>query len=161
MIARGGDAGRLEAALAQVSSGSELPNAASAQATIGAESWAPLGTHEVILTPRAVELLAEGRGEALAGTSYRASPGMAAMMATILNLLTFNRDFARRAIRRELTPRRARGGWAGFLIDTLVTAFTAVPVALLTLVLEGAAILARRGGVMRAELSRRASRAPG
>jgi hypothetical protein len=72
---------------------------------------------------------------------------MASMWQTLLNLLTFHRDFAAEAIARRLRPEGAKGR-AAYAIDVLVTVFAAIPTAILAVVLEGGAILARRGGVV-------------
>jgi len=135
----------------------EGQNAASFQAGLGTENWDGLQLPEepALLTPRALELLAEHEGLEVAELHYPARPGMAGMFATVLNLLTFNRDFARAALSRRLKPRDSRAGRVGFAIDTLVTVFTAIPVAFIAVLFEGTAILARRGGVISATLRRR------
>ncbi len=130
------------------------PNAASYQAGIGAESWSALRPAEepYVLTPGALELLAGHESLTAAEIHYPARTGMAAMLQTILNLLTFNRNFASSVAGGELRPRDSRHGAAGFAIDALVTVFTAIPVAALAVLLEGVGVLAKRGGVIRARL---------
>ena len=135
----------------------EAPNAASFQAGLGTENWSGLRlpSEPALLTPRSLELLAEHEGLEVAEIAYPARAGMAGMFQTILNLLTFNRDFARLALTGKLRPRDSRFGGVGYAIDVLVTLFTAIPVAALAVLFEGVAILARRGGLMRATIKRR------
>ena len=130
------------------------PNAVSFQAGLGTESWSALRLPEepALLTPRALELLAGHEGLEVSSLGYVAGAGMAGMFGTVLNLLTFNRDFARSALSGRLKPRDSRAGPVGFAIDALVTVFTAIPVAFIAVLFEGVAILARRGGVIRATL---------
>jgi hypothetical protein len=132
-------------------------NAASLQAWLGAENWAALrpGERALKLSPRAIELLLGRRGLSVGRIRFPAGAGMASMWQTLLNLLTFHRDFAAEAITRRLRPEGAKGR-AAYVIDALVTVLAAVPTAILAVVLEGAAILARRGGVV--EVSARRAR---
>lgn len=138
----------------------EAPNAASLGAVIGADDWSgiELPGRPALLTPRSLELLLEHEALEISALRYPAAPGMASMWQTILNLISFNRDFARRALSRRLRPRDSRAGRAGFAIDVLVTVFAAVPTALLAVLFEGVAILARRGSVLRAAISPRPAR---
>jgi len=124
-------------------------NAASLQAWLGAENWAALRPGEFGLepTPRAAELLLRRRGLALIRVRHLASKGMASMWQTLLNLLTFHRDFATEALSGRLRPDTGRGRGA-FAIDTLVTILAAIPTALIAVLLEGGAVIARRGGVI-------------
>jgi hypothetical protein len=124
-------------------------NAASLQAWLGAENWAALHPGDLSLkpTPRAAELLLGKRGLSLSQIRYLAAPGMASMWQTLLNLLTFHRDFAAEAVSGRLRPGSGRGRWA-YAIDAMVTLLAAVPTALLAALLEGGAVLARRGGVI-------------
>jgi hypothetical protein len=135
----------------------EGSNAASFQAGLGTESWSALRLPEepALFTPRALELMVGHEGLEVADLGYAARAGMAGMFGTILNLLTFNRDFARAALSGRLRPRDARAGRIGFGIDALVTLFTAIPVAAIAVLFEGVAILARRGGAIRATVRRR------
>lgn len=137
----------------------EAPNGASLQAGIGAENWSALHMPEqpYALTPRALELLLEHEHLEIARLSYPARPAMAAMMQTLLNLVTFNRNFAGSALRGSLRPAQARPGRIGFFVDAAITALTAIPVAIVAVLLEGGAWLARRGGVLSATVRRRAS----
>ena len=149
---------RIESEVAERGEGRfEGPNAASFQAALGTESWSALRLPEepAVLTPRALELLLAHERLEIARLSYPARAGMAAMFQTILNLLTFNRDFAPAALSGSLRPRDSRAGAAGYAIDVLVTLFTAIPVAALAVLMEGAAILAKRGGAIRAQIRRR------
>jgi hypothetical protein len=69
------------------------------------------------------------------------------MWQTLLNLLTFHRDFAVEALSGRLRPGGGRGRGA-FTLDVLITVLAAIPTAILAVVLEGGAVLARRGGVI-------------
>jgi len=124
-------------------------NTASLQAWLGAENWAALRPGQTALTPtpKAAELLLARRGLAPRRIRFLAGPGMASMWQTLLNLLTFHRDFAAEAVGRRLHPRGAKAR-AAYVIDALVTVLAAVPTALLAVLLEGAAVLTRRGGVI-------------
>jgi hypothetical protein len=128
------------------------PNPASLQAWLGAENWAALkpGDRDVKLSPRAAELLLAKRGLRIARVRHLASAGMASMWQTLLNLLTFHRDFAAEAFSGRLSPGSGKGR-AAYAIDVLVTIFAAVPTAILAVLLEGGAVLARRGGVIEVE----------
>jgi hypothetical protein len=140
-------------------------NAASLQAWLGAENWAalrdikrvgPVGApshNEIKSTPRAASLLFARRGLEVRRVRHLAGPGMASMWQTLLNLLTFHRDFASQAASRRLRPSTGRG-LAAFWIDAVVTVLAAVPTAILAVLLEGGAVLARRGGVIELEAER-------
>jgi hypothetical protein len=125
------------------------PNAESVQAWLGAENWAALrpGDHSLKPTARAAELLAGKRGLKVTRVRFATAAGMAAMWQTLLNLLTFHRDFAAQASSGGLRPGRGKG-LAAYAIDVLVTVFAAVPTALLAVLIEGGAVLAKRGGVI-------------
>jgi hypothetical protein len=75
---------------------------------------------------------------------------MASMWQTLLNLLTFHRDFASEAASGRLRPGTGRGRGA-FWTDAVVTMLAAIPTALIAVVLEGGAVLAHRGGVIEIE----------
>jgi hypothetical protein len=124
-------------------------NAASLQAWLGAENWAALrpSDQSVKLTPRAAGLLLARSGLEHRRTRQPASAGIASMWQTLLNLLTFHRDFASEAASGRLRPGTGRGR-AAFAIDAVVTVLAAVPTAILAVLLEGGALLARRGGVL-------------
>jgi hypothetical protein len=127
-------------------------NAASLQAWLGAENWAALrpGGHDIEPTPRAVSLLLARRGFEVRRVRHLLGSGMASMWQTLLNLLTFHRDFASEAVSGRLRPGTGRGR-AAFWIDALVTVLAAIPTALIAVLLEGGAVLARRGGVIEVE----------
>ena len=129
-------------------------NAASLQAWLGAENWAALrpGEFGIEPTPRAAELLLRRRGLEVSRVRHLAGKGMASMWQTLLNLLTFHRDFATGgALGPAAAGHRPRAGRA-FAIDALITVLAAIPTALIAVVLEGGAVVARRGGVI--EISR-------
>jgi hypothetical protein len=127
-------------------------NPASLQAWLGAENWAALrpGGHGIEPTPRAASLLLARRGLEIRRVRHLAGPGMASMWQTLLNLLTFHRDFASEAASGRLRPGTGRGRGA-FWTDAVVTVLAAIPTALIAVLLEGGAVLARRGGVIEIE----------
>jgi hypothetical protein len=129
-----------------------MANAASLQAWLGAENWAALrpGGHSLQPTPRAARLLLARRGLEVRRIRHLAGPGMAAMWQTLLNLLTFHRDFASEAASGRLRPGTGRGR-AAFLTDIVVTLLAGIPTAFIAVLLEGGAVLARRGGVIEVE----------
>jgi hypothetical protein len=125
------------------------PNAASFQAMFGAENWAALRPGDLSLkpSPRAAELLLAKRGLRVRRVRYLAAPGIASMWQTLLNLLTFHRDFATEAASGRLKPSGGRGR-AAYAIDAMVTVLAGIPTAILAVLLEGGALLFRKGGVM-------------
>jgi hypothetical protein len=125
------------------------PNAASLQAWLGAENWAALapGGGGIKPTSKALEMLLARRGLRLRRVRNLAGAGMASMWQTLLNLLTFHRDFAAETVSGRLRPGSGRGR-AAFWIDAAVTVLAAIPTAIIAVVLEGGAVLARRGGVI-------------
>jgi hypothetical protein len=127
-------------------------NAASLQAWLGAENWAALapGTGGIKPTPRSARLLLARRGLEVRRVHHLARAGMASMWQTLLNLLTFHRDFASEAVSGRLRPGSGRGR-AAFWIDAAVTVLAAVPTALIAVLLEAGAVIARRGGVIALE----------
>ena len=129
-----------------------MANAASLQAWLGAENWAALrpGGHGLEPTPRAARLLLARRGLEVRRIRHLAGPGIAAMWQTLLNLLTFHRDFASEAASGRLRPGTGRGR-AAFLTDVVVTLLAGIPTAFIAILLEGGAALARRGGVIEVE----------
>ncbi len=130
-------------------------NAASLQAWLGAENWAALrpGGHGIQPTPRAAALLLARRGLEVRRVRHLLRPGMASMWQTLLNLLTFHRDFASEAASGRLRPGTGRGA-AAFWIDAVVTVLAAIPTAIIAVLLEGGAVLARRGGVIELDAER-------
>jgi hypothetical protein len=131
-------------------------NAASLQAWLGAENWAALrpGGSSLHPTPRAAGLLLGRRGLLVTRVRYLAGAGMASMWQTLLNLLTFHRDFATEALAGRLRPTGGRGRTV-FVLDAAITVLAAVPTAVIAVLLEGGAVLAGRGGVI--EISARRS----
>jgi hypothetical protein len=129
-----------------------VANAASLQAWLGAENWAALrpGGHGIEPTPRAASLLLARRGLGIRRVRHLLRPGMASMWQTLLNLLTFHRDFASEAASGRLRPGTGRGR-AAFWTDAVVTVLAAIPTALLAVVLEAGGVVARRGGVIEIE----------
>ena len=125
------------------------PNAVSLQAWLGAENWAALHPGEGRLkpSPRAIELLLGKRGLRAARIQQPASAGIASMWQTLLNLLTFHRDFATEAFSGRLRPSGGRGR-AAYAIDAMVTVLAGIPTAILAVLLEGGALAFRRGGVL-------------
>jgi hypothetical protein len=132
------------------------PNSASLQAWLGAENWAALrpADHRVKPTPEAVKLLLASRGLEPRRIRSLAGAGMASMWQTLLNLLTFHRDFASEAASGRLRPGTGRGR-AAYAIDVMVTILAAIPTAILAVMLETSAVLARRGGVIEVTAARR------
>ena len=130
-------------------------NAASLQAWLGAENWAALrpGGHGIKPTPRAARLLLARRGLEVRRVRHLIRPGIASMWQTLLNLLTFHRDFASEAVSGRLRPGTGRGR-AAFRIDALVTVLAAIPTAIIAVILESGAVLARRGGAIEVQADR-------
>ena len=130
-------------------------NAASLQAWLGAENWAALrpGGHRIEPTPKAVRLLLARRGLEVRRIRHLIRPGMASMWQTLLNLLTFHRDFASEAVSGRLRPGTGRG-LAAFWIDAVVTVLAAIPTAIIAVILETGAVLARRGGAIEVQADR-------
>ncbi|MFL5906614.1 MAG: hypothetical protein ACJ75Z_03330 [Solirubrobacterales bacterium] len=130
-------------------------NAASLQAWLGAENWAALrpGGRRLKPTPKAAGLLLPRRGLDVRRVRHLAGSGMASMWQTLLNLLTFHRDFAAEAVSGRLRPGTGRG-LAAFWIDAVITVLAAIPTALIAVLLESGAVLARRGGVIEVQAER-------
>ena len=140
-------------------------NAASLQAWLGAENWAALRpsmkrvatdgapSHGIKPTPRAARLLLARRGLEVRRVRHLARAGMASMWQTLLNLLTFHRDFASEAVSGRLRPGTGRG-LAAFATDAVITVLAAIPTAVIAVLLEGGAVMARRGGVIEVEAER-------
>jgi hypothetical protein len=126
-----------------------VANPASLQAWLGAENWAALrpGRRGVKLTRAAVERLGERAARRVERIRQPAAAGIAAMWQTLLNLLTFHRNFAAEAASGRLRPAGGRGR-AAYFVDAAITVLAGIPTALLALLLEGGALLARRGGVL-------------
>ena len=124
-------------------------NPASVQAWLGAENWAALrpGDHALHLSPRAAELLARQRELPAPQVRQLPAASIAGMWQTLLNLVTFHRDFAPEAVSGRLRPGTGRG-WAAYIVDALITVLAGIPVAGLAVLIEGPALLLRRGGVI-------------
>ena len=131
-----------------------IPNRASLQATIGMDGWAAIDASpgRLLLTPRSLECLAE-RADAVVGAVRTpvTGRGQAWMWQTLLNGLTLQPNFAREVAARELTFSTARSRWR-FAIDAMVTVLAAPLVLLVSIPLELAAVVARRGGVIAARV---------
>jgi hypothetical protein len=130
-------------------------NAASLQAWLGAENWAALrpGGHGIKPTPKAARLLLGRRGLEVRRIRHLIRPGMASMWQTLLNLLTFHRDFASEAVSGRLRPGTGRGA-AAFWVDAAVTVLAAVPTAIIAVILETGAVMARRGAAIEIQADR-------
>ena len=144
------DAGRLSERVAV-----QVDNPASLQAWLGAENWAALRPESRMVKPtvRAASMLLARRGLDVPRVRHLLRPGIASMWQTLLNLLTFHRDFAAEAASGRLRPGTGRGR-AAFWIDALVTALAAIPTAIIAVILESGAVIARRGGVIELEAER-------
>ena len=130
-------------------------NAASLQAWLGAENWAALrpGGHGIKPTPKALRLLLARRGLEVRRIRHLIRRDMASMWQTLLNLLTFHRDFASEAVAGRLRPGTGRGA-AAFWTDVAVTVLAAVPTAIIAVVLETGAVVARRGAAIEVQADR-------
>jgi hypothetical protein len=133
----------------------QADNPASLQAWLGAENWAALRPESRGVKPtlRAASMLLAGRNLEVRRTRHLLRPGTASMWQTLLNLLTFHRDFAAEAASGRLGPGTGRGR-AAFWIDALVTVLAAIPTAIIAVVLETGGVIARRGGVIELEAER-------
>src|SRR5512134_3681256 len=87
-----------------------VQNAASLQAWLGAENWAALapGGRAIKPTAQAAAILLARRGLGLRRVRHLIRPGIASMWQTLLNLLTFHRDFASAAVSGRLRPGSGR-----------------------------------------------------
>jgi hypothetical protein len=130
-------------------------NAAALQAWLGAENWAALrpGGQSLKPTPRAASLLLARRGLDSRRIRHLLRPGIASMWQTLLNLLTFHRDFAIEAATGRLRPGTGRGR-AAFWVDAAITVMAAIPAAIIAVLLEAGAVVARRGGTIEIEAER-------
>ena len=81
---------------------------------------------------------------------------IAAMWQTLINLLTFHRDFALQLASGQLHPTGFKG-WSAWVIDLLITILIAVPTAILAVILELIATLVRRSGVLEVSASSNSS----
>ena len=124
-----------------------IPNRASLQAWVGEGGWAAIDAFpgRLIHSPDSLERLAARNDHSLERrrTPVRRRP-QGWMWQTMLNGLTFHRNFA-----REVRARRLRfeaGGRLRFAVDVVVTVLGAPLVLLVSAPLELGAALARRGG---------------
>jgi hypothetical protein len=125
-------------------------NADSIQAWLGAENWSALHPGDPVqlkVSPRAAELLAAKSGLEVVRVRYLAQAGIASMWQTLLNLLTFHRDFAAEAFSGRLRPKGGKGR-AAYAVDMAITVLIAIPTAMVATLIEGGALLARRGGTI-------------
>ena len=132
-------------------------NRASWQASLGGDGWAALAElpARLIHTRRSLELIAESEGRAITEPgSPPVGRGQRWMWQTLVNGLTLQPNFFRRARSGALRPKGGRGR-AAFAIDAVVTVLAAPLVALLSFPLELVASLAGRGGVLEARLEDR------
>ena len=139
-----------------------IPNRISLQAWIGEVGWAAIDRYpgRLLHTPASLELLALDNGHRVERTRTPVS-GRAQvwMWQTMLNGLTFHRNFAREVRAGRLRPGSGRGRLR-FGMDVVVTVLGAPLVLLLSAPLELGAALARRGGEL-AATARRAAERPG
>jgi hypothetical protein len=134
-----------------------LPDRKSWQAAIGVGGWTAIDLYpgRLIHTRRSLELLAESNGHDLESISSPwHGPNQPWMWQTLLNGLTFHRNFAREVRAGRLRPRNARSRLR-FAVDSVVTVLGAPLVALVSFPLEAVAALVRRGGLMAATARRR------
>jgi hypothetical protein len=124
-----------------------VPDLASVQARIGGDRWfhQDVPRHRTHFTPRGLAALLERTGFDLDRTHHLlVEQNPLGMWQTLLNRLTGERDFAFRLIKRDLAdvsaPARTR--------DLAITAIAAIPAAVIGVLLELFAGLARRGGSM-------------
>lgn len=132
-------------------------NRGSWQASLGGDGWAALAElpTRLIHTRRSLELIAEREGRTITEPgSPPVGRGQRWMWQTLVNGLTLQPNFFRRARSGALRPKGGRGR-AAFAIDAVVTALAAPLVALLSFPLELVASLAGRGGVLEARLEDR------
>ena len=122
-----------------------VPNLASAQAALGGDLWfhQDVPRHRTHFTPAGITALLERRGlrvERIRHLLVEQNP--LGMWQTMLNRLTSERDFAFRALKRDLgeAPRSRRTA------DAAITAVAGPLLAPVAVVAELGAGLARRGG---------------
>ena len=133
-----------------------VANRRSWQAGLGGSHWAAIDPAErdAYPTPEALDRLLEKQG--LEPQRVRQRPlgrNQLWMWQTLLNGLTFHDDFATDVLGGRLRPRNARN-LAAFAIDAMVSVLAALPVALISVPLELVAVVARRGGLIEADVKR-------
>lgn len=132
------------------------PNRASWQAGLGGDQWAALDlpAQRLQLTPGSVELLLPRLGlEAVRVRQPALGRSGLWMWQTLMNGFTFHTNFAIRVLGGRLTPRTARN-LPSFVVDAVVSALAAIPLAVIALPLELVATLARRGGELAVRVAR-------
>lgn len=131
-----------------------VPNPSSFQAWFGAENWAALrpGSSGLGASPDALRRLFAKTGRRERRIRPAVGAATATMWQTLINLLTFHRDFAIQVANRELHPSGFKG-WGAWVIDLLITILIAVPTAVLAVLLELLATLAGRGGILEVSAS--------
>jgi hypothetical protein len=133
-----------------------VANRRSWQAGLGGSHWAAIDPveREAYPTPEALSRLLEKQG--LEPQRLRQRPlgrNQLWMWQTLLNGLTFHDDFATDVLEGRLRPRNSRNV-AAFAIDAMVSVLAALPVALISVPLELIAVVARRGGLIEADVKR-------
>jgi hypothetical protein len=131
-----------------------VPNRRSWQAGLGGRHWAALELppRSSYPTPKALALLLDRAGlEPLRVRQPPLGTNQLWMWQTLINAFTFHDDFAAGVLSGRLGPRSARSP-ATFAIDAVISLVAAVPVALVSLPLELLAVVARRGGLLEAEV---------
>ena len=133
-----------------------VPNRRSWQAGLGGGHWAALelAPEDAYPTPEALGQLLDGAGlEPLRMRQPALGSNQLWMWQTLMNAFTFHDGFAVGVLSGRLRPRNARSR-VTFAIDAAVSLVAALPVALVSLPLELAAVVARRGGLLEAEVRR-------
>jgi hypothetical protein len=134
-----------------------LPNRTSWQAAIGVGGWAAIDLYpgHLIHTRGSLDLLAQHNDHVIESMSWPwRGPNQPWMWQTLLNGLTFHRNFAREVRAGRLRPRNARSKLQ-FAVDSVVTVLGSPLVALVSFPLEAIAAVSRRGGLMIATARRR------
>lgn len=124
-----------------------IANRSGLAAWIGGRGWTAIepGTR-YLFSPEAVRRLAAGRDQELVAPRWLAGPSITAMWGTLLNAFTFGHNVGPGALgRATATPAPRR--WQRAL-DVFIAVATAPVLMLVAPLLESAAALARRGGVV-------------
>jgi len=135
----------------------EAPNRASLQAGIGGEGWAALADWRtrLLLTPRALELLAEKQGYELRSKRFQLwGRSQRWMWQTLLNGLTLHPNFLHEVRGGRLRIENSRGAFS-FIADFVASVLAAPLVALVSFPFELIAVLLGRGGLIVAEARRK------
>ena len=134
--------------------GGRVANPASFQAWFGAENWAALrpGKSGLGASPDALRRLFVRTNRLETKIKPAVGVAIATMWQTLINLLTFHRDFAIQVANREIHPSGFKG-WSAWMIDLLITILIAVPTAIIAVVLELLATLVGRSGVLEVSAS--------